>query len=201
MPEATARNFPEGDAIIVATARNELDEVFKAGAREKAPQLAASAQIAYECWTQELEENNQPPHIEACREQLEGLIPALRNAVGAPKKAKPVKGKLFKVLFGTGSARLNDETNAVNTDAAKHAKNFSPARVVVSGYTDSAGSAAGNQALSDRRAKVVAAALRLRGVARDAIKTNAYGERFPDVRTGDGVQEAKNRRVEISVAP
>jgi len=206
LPEATARNFPEGDAIIVATARNELDEVFKAGAREKAPQLAASAQIAYECWTQELEENNQPPHIEACREQLEGLIPALRNAVAAPKKAKPVKakpvkGKLFKVLFGTGSARLNDEANAVITDAAKHAKNFSPARVVVSGYSDSAGSAAGNQALSDRRAKVVAAALRLRGVARDAIKTNAYGERFPDVRTGDGVQEAKNRRVEISVAP
>lgn len=201
LPEANARNIPEGDKAAVAKLHGELNAVLNAGAREKAPQLAATAQVAYECWTQELEENNQQQHIAACREQLEGLLPALRNAVGAPKKAKPVKGKLFKVMFGTGSARLDDAANAIITDAATHAKSFNPARVVVSGYTDSAGSAAGNQALSDRRAKVVAAALRLRGVARDAIKTNAYGERFPDVRTGDGVQEAKNRRVEISVAP
>lgn len=199
LPEATARNIPEGDQAAVAKLRGELNSVLDAGAREKAPQLAATAQVAYECWTQELEENNQPPHIAACREQLEGLLPALRNAVGAPKKAKPTKGKSFKVLFGTGSARLNDDANAVITDAANHAKNYGQPRVVVSGYTDSAGSASGNMALSERRAKVVAAALRLRGVARDTIKTNAYGDDFPEVKAGNGVSEAKNRRVEIGV--
>ena len=203
VPDPTTRKLPQSDAIYVQTAYTELTEVLDAGARVKVPQLAASAQVSYECWIQELEENQQPEHIAACRDQLDGLIPALRNAVAeAPaKKAKPPKGKLFKVLFGTGSARLSDEANEVIANAAKHAGNFNPVQVVVSGYTDSAGGAAGNLRLSERRANVVAAALRLRGVDRNSIRTKGYGEEFQDVRTSDGVAEAKNRRVEISVAP
>ena len=74
LPEANVRNLPQADAIYVATARQELADVLEAGARVRAPKLAATAQVAYECWTQELEENNQPPHIAACRDQLDGLI-------------------------------------------------------------------------------------------------------------------------------
>ena len=81
LPEATSRKLPQADAIYVLTARRELAEVLEAGARVRAPQLAATAQVAYECWTQELEENDQLQDIEACRDQLDGLIPALRNAV------------------------------------------------------------------------------------------------------------------------
>jgi len=208
LPAIESRTFPKGDAIYVATARNELEEVFNAGAREKAPQLAAAAQVSYECWIQELEENQQPAQIAACQDQLDGLIPALRNAVagapkkvaGAPKKkAKPTKGKTFQVLFGTGSPKLDAAANKMIVDAAAHAKKFKQVRVVVSGYSDSAGSASGNLALSERRAAVVAAALRIRGVPRTAIKTNGFGEDFPAVRTGDGVSEPKNRRVDIAV--
>jgi OmpA-OmpF porin, OOP family len=208
LPAIESRTFPKGDAIYVATARNELEEVFNAGAREKAPQLAAAAQVSYECWIQELEENQNPAHIAACQDQLDGLIPALRNAVagapkkvaGAPKKkAKPTKGKTFQVLFGTGSPKLDAAANKMIVDAAAHAKKFKQVRVVVSGYTDSAGSASGNLALSERRAALVAAALRIRGVPRTSIKTNGFGEDFPAVRTGAGVSEPKNRRVDIAV--
>ncbi len=206
LPEANVRNLPKADAIYVATARQELAEVLEAGARVRAPQLAAAAQVAYECWTQELEENNQPPHIEACRDQLDGLIPALRNATAvaeaAPaKKAKPPKGKTFVVNFPTGGAKLDAAANAVLTDAVKYSANFSPVQVVVSGYTDTVGSAASNDALSKRRAAVVAAALRIRGISRDNMKMDGYGEDFLAKRTADGVDEAKNRRVEVSVAP
>ena len=201
-PPATSRNLPQGDAIYVATAHNELMEVLNAGAAEKAPQLAATAVVAYECWIQELEENTQLAHITACQDQLDGLIPALRNAVAAPAaKAKPkrVKGKSFKVFFGAGSAKLDDDANKVIVAAAAHAKNYKQVRVAVSGYSDTAGGAAGNRALSERRAAVAAAALRIRGVPRTEIKTNGYGEAFGDVRTPDGVSEPKNRRVEIGV--
>jgi outer membrane protein OmpA-like peptidoglycan-associated protein len=201
-PPATSRNLPQGDAIYVATAHNELMEVLNAGAAEKAPQLAATAVVAYECWIQELEENTQLAHITACQDQLDGLIPALRNAVAAPAaKAKPkrVKGKSFKVFFGAGSAKLDDAANKVIVAAAAHAKKYKQVRVAVSGYSDTAGGAAGNRALSERRAAVVAAALRIRGVPRTEIKTNGYGEAFGDVRTPDGVSEPKNRRVEIGV--
>ena len=71
--------------------------------------------------------------------------------------------------------------------------------MVVSGYTDSQGGNDANQALSQKRANVVAAAMRIRGVARDAIAAEAFGEDFQDVRTADGVAEPKNRRVEIQV--
>jgi len=212
LPEANARALPQSDAFYVATARQELAEVFEAGARVKAPQLAATAQVAYECWTQELEENTQPAHIEACRDQLDGLIPALRNAVADPapvekakpakvKKAKPPKGKTFVVMFPNGGTKLDDAANATLSEAVKHADNFDPVQVIVSGYTDTVGSAASNDALSKRRAAVVAAALRIRGISRDDIKMDGYGEEFLAVRTADGVAEAKNRRVEISVAP
>lgn len=210
VPEVTSRKLPQGEAFYVATAREELVEVLDGGARVKAPQLAAAAQVSYECWIQELEENNQPPHIQACRDQLDGLIPALRNAIGetqvaaakpAPKKAKPPKGKTFTVFFPTGGTRLDAEANKVLTDAVKHAKNFNPVQVVVSGYTDSVGNAAANERLSERRAAVVAAALRIRGIDRKAIKQGGYGEEFQAKRTADGVAEAKNRRVEVSVAP
>lgn len=212
LPKVNARNLPKADAIYVAVARQELADVLEAGARVKAPQLAATAQVAYECWTQELEENNHPPHIEACRDQLDGLIPALRNATAVaeaapakkakpPKKSKPPKGKTFVVMFPTGGAKLDAAANAVLTDAVKYSANFSPVQVVVSGYTDTIGSAASNDALSKRRAAVVAAALRIRGISRNNMKMNGYGEEFLAKRTADGVAEAKNRRVEVSVAP
>ena len=47
LPEANARNLPKADAIYVATARQELADILEAGARVKAPQLAATAQVAW----------------------------------------------------------------------------------------------------------------------------------------------------------
>ena len=221
LPEVATRNLPQADAFYVGTAREELNEVLDGGARVRAPQLAAAAQVAFECWIQELEENDQPPHIAACRDQLDGLIPALQNAIAsadaasadaasadaasanaAPaKKAKPPKGKTFVVSFPNGGAKLDAAANAVLTDAVKYSANFSPVQVVVSGYTDTVGSAASNVTLSSRRAAVVAAALRIRGISRNNVKMNGYGEEFLSKRTADGVAEAKNRRVEVSVAP
>ncbi len=208
LPEANARNLPQEDALYVLALREELNEVLEAGARERAPQLAATAQISYECWTQELEENLQPDEIAACRDQLDGLIPALRNAIAdeqvaaaPPPPKKLPKGKTFKVYFPTGGTKLDAEANKIIAEAVGHAGNYDPPKVVVSGYTDTVGSAASNEALSVKRARVVAAAIRIRGVDREMIKAQGFGEDFPDMRTDDGVAEPKNRRVEIQVAP
>lgn len=207
-PEVGDRDLPQEEQIYVLGLRNDLVEVLDGGARERAPQLAAAAQIAYECWIQELEENIQQDEIAACRDQLDGLIPALRNAIGdevaaapAPAKPKPkrIKGKIFRILFPTGGTKLDAAANAAVTDAAGHVGNFKAPRVVVSGYTDTEGAAASNLSLSEKRARVVAAALRIRGIANGLMKVEGYGEDFPDVRTADGVAEPKNRRVEVNV--
>ncbi len=208
LPEANARNLPQEDALYVLALREELNEVLEAGARERAPQLAATAQISYECWTQELEEHLQPDEIAACRDQLDGLIPALRNAIAdeqvaaaPPPPKKLPKGKTFKVYFPTGGTKLDAEANKIIAEAVAHAANYDPPKIVVSGYTDTVGSAGSNEALSAKRANVVAAAIRIRGVDREMIKAQGFGEDFPDMRTDDGVAEPKNRRVEIQVAP
>lgn len=207
-PEVNSRKLPEGDALYVLAAREELVEVLDGGARSLEPELAAAAQVAYECWIQELEENMQPAHIDACRDQLDGLIPALRNAIAeetaeapmqAPAKKKLPKGATYKVYFPTGGTTLDAKANEVIAQAAAHASQYSPPRVVVAGYTDTQGGDAANEALSLKRARVVAAALRIRGVAREVTKAQGYGEDFLDVKTADGVAEPKNRRVEVQV--
>ncbi len=209
-PEANSRDLPPGDGIYVLGLLNELVEVLDGGARIRAPQLAATAQIAYECWIQELEENTQQDEIAACRDQLDGLIPALRNAnsdqqaaapaVKAKAKAKKLpRGKTYKVYFPTGGTRLDAKANEIVTAAAAHASKYGSPRVIAAGYTDTQGNDAANDALSLKRARVVAAAMRIRGIARGKIQAQGYGEDFLDVKTADGVAELKNRRVELQV--
>lgn len=211
--EVAERKMPDNETgLVLAAARNDLVTLFDAGAKERVPELAAAAQAAYECWLQEQEENYQPKDIQACRDEFDALIPAIQNAL-APKKPmekpmekpmakpKPAKGALFKLYFANDSTTIDDAGRDIIAKAVEHAKNFKPVRVVVSGYTDTTGSEKYNQALSEKRARVVAAALALRGIPDSQMKSRGYGERYLDVRTADGVAEAKNRRVEISVAP
>ncbi|NNE85811.1 MAG: OmpA family protein [Alphaproteobacteria bacterium] len=206
LPEATDRNLPQQDALVVASFREELTDVFDRGAREKAPVLAASAQVAYECWIQEWEENRQPAHVEACRSQLDGLIPALRNAVAetpAPVVVQetPLAAQSYRVYFDTNSTELQEQGVTDVILAAQDFKDMGRARIVVAGHTDSVGNPAANQALSKRRADAVAAALRARGVPAGAISTSFAGEGSLAIRTADGVDEINNRRVDITVSP
>lgn len=63
----------------------------------------------------------------------------------------------------------------------------------VAGYTDTVGDAGSNQALSQRRARAIAAWFRKRGFTRP-IHFQGFGEDALAVSTGDGVNEARNRR-------
>ena len=72
-------------------------------------------------------------------------------------------------------------------------------RFEVIGYTDTAGSAAYNRRLSQRRAEAVTDALVAQGVSRDSIDVQWHGEDELPVPTADGVAEAENRRVSIAM--
>jgi len=69
------------------------------------------------------------------------------------------------------------------------------------GYTDTSGSAAYNEALSERRAKAVADELVAQGVAADALDVSWRGKTDLAVPTPDGVKEPLNRRTTIKVEP
>lgn len=101
------------------------------------------------------------------------------------------------VLFGLDSARINPDADAVLKEIADAARDQPDARLVVEGHTDTSGSHDHNMQLSDARARAVAAALARQGVARARIQTEGLGETQLAVDTGDGVREARNRRVVV----
>jgi outer membrane protein OmpA-like peptidoglycan-associated protein len=71
----------------------------------------------------------------------------------------------------------------------------------VLGHTDSTGSDAYNQALSQRRAQSVSDYLAGHGVALARIGTRGYGESQPIASNDTDPGRAENRRVEIKVVP
>ena len=107
------------------------------------------------------------------------------------------------VTFSRGSADINpafyDTLNAVAESLIKYPNSL----IDVYGFTDTTGSDALNQGLSERRARAVADYIAARGVARSRIATQGYGEsyEFLRVKTGDNVDEPLNRRVEIKIIP
>jgi hypothetical protein len=83
--------------------------------------------------------------------------------------------------------------------AANAARQSGSCKITVTGHTDTSGSQAYNENLSQRRAQNVAAALVSDGIAQGEIVVQWRGEAQPLVPTGDAVKEAQNRRVTIDM--
>ncbi len=105
------------------------------------------------------------------------------------------------VTFATDSSDLSPAFFDVLTSVSKVLKEFDKTVVEVAGHTDSTGSDAYNQGLSERRAGSVAQYLQSQGVMSQRLITVGSGEARPvaDNGTTDGRQA--NRRVEITMVP
>ena len=107
------------------------------------------------------------------------------------------------VTFASGSAQINAGFQATLDTVANSLIKYPNSLIDVYGFTDTTGSTALNQRLSEQRAKAVADYLASRGVARTRMETRGYGEQYDylRVKTGDNVNEPLNRRVEIKIIP
>lgn len=107
------------------------------------------------------------------------------------------------VTFATGSASINQTFRNTLDQVAASLKQYPNSIIDVYGYTDSTGSDAFNQRLSQQRADAVASYLISQGVASARIRTQGFGE-DPQYFKGDNSTEfgrAQNRRVEIKIVP
>ena len=82
---------------------------------------------------------------------------------------------------------------------AQTLSSYNQTYIDVLGHTDSTGSDAYNQTLSQRRAQSVSDYLAGRGVARARIASRGYGESQPIASNDTDTGRAENRRVEIKV--
>lgn len=105
------------------------------------------------------------------------------------------------VTFQTDSEDLQSQFFGVLDSVGKVLNEYESTVVRVEGHTDSTGTRAHNQALSERRASTVATYLHNRGVKQERFIAVGYGQDRP-VDSNDTVAGRQaNRRVEITLVP
>jgi outer membrane protein OmpA-like peptidoglycan-associated protein len=105
------------------------------------------------------------------------------------------------VLFASNKDALLPAAQERLGQVAEALKTQDDHKIVVEGHTDSQGSAASNQGLSERRAQSVVSFLTSRGVPVDKIRAQGLGASRPVADNGSVEGRANNRRVEIVVQP
>lgn len=105
------------------------------------------------------------------------------------------------VTFATDSADLSPAFFDVLNSVGKVLGEFDKTVVEVAGHTDSTGSDAHNQGLSERRAASVATYLRGQGVMSQRLITIGMGESRPVADNSTAAGRQANRRVEITMVP
>ena len=105
------------------------------------------------------------------------------------------------VTFAFDSATVNTQFYPVLDKVAQTLVEYDKTVIEVAGHTDSVGSDAYNQQLSERRANSVAAYLATRGVVNSRVVTVGAGEAHPVASNETEEGRAQNRRVEITIVP
>ena len=116
-----------------------------------------------------------------------------------PPPPPPPAVKQFIIFFGFDKCSITEEADRVLSEAASTAKSTGAASIKVVGHTDTSGSNAYNQRLSDCRAGAAKSNLVAKGIPEHAISTTGRGETELMVQTGDGVKEPQNRRATVDL--
>jgi OOP family OmpA-OmpF porin len=125
------------------------------------------------------------------------------SAAPAPSESKRIV--LRGINFDFNKYNIKREFAPVLDEAAQILKDNPSVKVTIEGHTDSIGSDAYNQRLSERRAAAVKHYLESRGVAAERLDTVGYGESRPIApnKTPNGKDNpegrAMNRRAELKV--
>lgn len=101
-------------------------------------------------------------------------------------------------LFDSGTDLSGGGTQILRALAVT-LRHYDHTALQIAGYTDTTGSPDKNAEVSDRRAKAVAASLASDGVPGARMSAQGYGEASPRVKTGENVNEPRNRRIEIRI--
>jgi len=122
---------------------------------------------------------------------------AWREVEEAQETARGLVLTFGDMLFDTGGSTLKRGAQLLLDKLAAYLQQNPGAHAIIEGHTDNVGSDTMNQALSERRAAAVAAALQARGITGDRLETMGLGESYPVATNDTSAGREENRRVEV----
>ena len=123
----------------------------------------------------------------------------VRSEFGQVLAALPPRPTSYVLYFVTGQDELTDDSKADMRRLLDELRSRPQSDIQLIGHTDRVGKDASNDALSLQRADRVRTELLSLGIAPSRVSSAGRGEREPLVRTVDGTEEPRNRRVEVIV--
>lgn len=153
-------------------------------------------------WTPQMATEECDPDLLPKKTPVTAPPPPAPAVQAPPPPPRPIVEKVSlrgDTLFDFDKSVVKPEGKAVLDKLVDQAKALNLEVIVAVGHTDSVGTDAYNQKLSERRAAAVKAYLVSKGIAANRVYTEGKGEKSPaaDNKTKEG--RAKNRRVEIEV--
>jgi outer membrane protein OmpA-like peptidoglycan-associated protein len=188
-----------GQPAYLATADAQLAQAHGAAKADDARVAAGQAerdQIMLAARNREVQNAKlQTATAEVQRDQAQAELEALK----AQQTPRGMVMTLGDVLFDTGSSTLKSGAGRELDQLAQFLTEHPDRRVQIDGFTDSVGSDAYNEDLSQRRADAVRQALMNRGVDASRIGTEGYGKAYPVANNNDSGGRQLNRRVEVVI--
>ena len=180
-------NFNHGDNTMLYT----LGLAVPFGERTKAAPVVAPAPVAKPVAPIEVDKDS----------DSDGVLDKLDKCPGTPKGAKvDTVGCItlinLNVNFDTDKSEIKDIYSTRIHEFAKVMNTDKKLKADIEGHTDSVGSVAYNQKLSERRAASVVKALNGLGVEKDRLKAVGYGKTKPVASNATAEGRAENRRVQ-----
>ncbi len=130
----------------------------------------------------------------------EKLLSQLNNVLATSETARGLIVNMSDVLFDTGKYTLKPDTKISLAKVAGILQSYPGLKLQVEGYTDSVGSDAFNQKLSENRAGAVSDFLVSQGVSTSNITATGYGKADPVADNSTSAGRAQNRRVQLVVS-
>lgn len=176
--EAQQANVQAQQAQAAAQQAQATAQQTQAQLDQTRQQLAAS-----DAETRRLRIQNELARIATTRSEQRGLIVTLNGGI----------------LFDTGKTALKPGAKSMLTRIATQLQSDPSLKIAVEGHTDSVGSTATNQMLSEKRANAVRTFLVSAGIDGDHITASGKGEEAPIVTNKTAAGRQQNRRVELVI--
>jgi outer membrane protein OmpA-like peptidoglycan-associated protein len=196
---AQAHGAAKADDARVAAGQVERDQIMLAARTREAENAKASAANSKAVAEVALNQRDQANEQAARSSEETARIQAELDALKATPTPRGLVLTLGDVLFDTGRAELKSGAGRKLDQLSQFLVEHPDRRVQIDGFTDSVGTDAYNEDLSQRRADAVKTALVNRGVAPSRIGTEGYGKAYPVANNTDTGGRQLNRRVEVVI--